>query len=206
MRAILIRHGETPGNAKHRYVGRTDEPLSAAGRAQAERAGVDPSLPLVFVSPMLRARETAAILFPRAEQRILPDLREMDFGVFEGRSAAEMEHDPYYRSWVDSMCLEPCPGGESKAIFQRRATAAFTAAVCSAVDRAPADDVVFVVHGGVIMSVLEALALPKRDYYSYYAPNLGGYSAECVWEAGALSLRDAHPFDPGAAGKELRSY
>ena len=188
MRTYLIRHGETAGNAEHRYIGRTDEPLSAAGRALAEQAAIDPFLPLVFVSPMLRARETASILFPNAGQRVLPDLREMDFGIFEGRSPAEMEDDPAYRSWTDSMCLDPCPGGESKALFQERAVNAFMAALREA-ETLHMEKAVFVTHGGIIMSVLEALALPKQEFYTYYMPNLGGWTAECVKKNGQLLLR-----------------
>ena len=187
MRTYLIRHGETAGNAEHRYIGRTDEPLSAAGRAQAARAVTDPALELVFVSPMIRARETAAILYPHAEQRVVFDLREMDFGVFEGRNAAEMEHDPAYRAWVDGMCLDPCPGGESKAAFQRRAVTAFTKTIRDA-EAQGMEKAVFVVHGGVIMSVLETLALPKRDYYSWHVPNLRGWTCECTEESGRLVL------------------
>ena len=67
----LIRHGMTLGNVEHRYIGRqTDEPLSEDGRQQLEkrkdqwaqvcRTG---DMPYVFVSPMLRCRQTAEILF-----------------------------------------------------------------------------------------------------------------------------------------------
>ena len=69
----LIRHGMTPGNAEHRYIGRqTDEPLSEDGRQQLEKrkdqwAQVCRTwdMPYVFVSPMLRCRQTAEILFPQ---------------------------------------------------------------------------------------------------------------------------------------------
>jgi alpha-ribazole phosphatase len=188
MQTYLIRHGETAGNAEHRYIGRTDEPLSAAGRALAEQAPKDLSLPLVYVSPMRRARETASILFPNARQQVIYDLREMDFGIFEGRSPAEMEHDPAYRSWTDSMCLDPCPGGESKALFQERAVNAFAEAIRYAKAQ-NMETAVFVTHGGIIMAILEALALPKQEFYSYYMPNLGGWAAECTEKKGQQLLR-----------------
>ena len=192
MRAMLIRHGRTPGNAERRYIGRTDEPLSAEGRAAAERIAPDRTRTLVYVSPLLRARQTADLLFPCAEQRVLPGLRETDFGDFEGRSADEMAEDAAYRAWVDGMCLGPCPNGESRAEVQRRTVEAFTAAVCEALS-AGAEEAVFVTHGGVIMSILEALALPKRDYYDYQTPNLGGWQAECSLEDGVPVLRGVMP-------------
>ncbi len=197
MRARLIRHGQTAGNAGRRYIGRTDEPLSPDGIALARQAAADPSVPLVYVSPMQRARQTAAILFPRAVQIVIPDLREMDFGDFEGRSADEMEHDTAYRAWVDGMCLGRCPGGESRAEFEARTVAAFVDAMRGAADARSLDTAVFVVHGGTIMSVLSALAEPKRDYYDWHTSNLCGYEADCLMVGGALTLTAPRPWSPG---------
>ena len=173
MRIRLIRHGLTAGNAARRYVGKTDEPLCPEGRADAEKKTKDPALERVYVSPLLRARETAAILFPNAEQVVINDLREMDFGAFEGRSADEMENDPAYRAWVEDLCRGACPGGESQAGFHARVRDAFTETVC-----ALETDATFVVHGGVIMSILWQFAVPQKEFYEWITPNLGGYEAE----------------------------
>ena len=89
MLIYLIRHGATRYNEEHRYQGLTDVPLSPAGRAALRQADFSPEV--VYVSPLSRARETAAILFPTAEQIVVPGFREMDFGVFEGRTAARSE-------------------------------------------------------------------------------------------------------------------
>lgn len=60
-----MRHGKTQGNLEGRYVGRTDEPLLPAAAAWLERSGYRDFRPdLVYASPMMRCRETAAILFP----------------------------------------------------------------------------------------------------------------------------------------------
>ena len=221
MQAILIRHGRTPGNDERRYIGRTDESLSEKGRAEAEQAQKNFDLKFVYVSPLIRARETAAILFPNAEQVVLPGLRETDFGIFEGKNADEMVDDAEYRAWVDGMCLGTCPGGESREDVTRRAVEAFmevmraeinqVEAICAETDRtetncagadcaeksrvsqgnaAEDDPVVFVTHGGVIMSILEALAEPHRDYYDYYTPNLGGWIVTCTEEDRRIILHD----------------
>ena len=209
MQARLIRHGKTQGNAERRYIGRTDEPLSPAGREELLKMAPDPAVKRVFVSPYLRARETASILFPNAEQCVLPGLRETDFGDFEGKTADEMAEDPAYRAWVDGMCLGRCPGGESREDVTKRAVEAFTEAVRSVrkEKREPEtgseetdETVVFVTHGGVIMSILEALAVPHRDYYDYYVPNLGGWLADCAEEDGQLVLRDARSLPPPGEG------
>lgn len=221
MQAVLIRHGRTPGNDERRYIGRTDESLSARGKAEAEKAVRDFEQKKVYVSPLKRARETAAILFPNAEQIILPGLRETDFGSFEGKTADEMTDDADYRAWVDGMCLGTCPGGESRADVTRRAVEAFEEAVreeaaresivreeaareeaaCAGADCAENSraslgnaaeevSVVFVTHGGVIMSILEALAVPHRDYYDYYTPNLGGWMVTCTEKDGRIILHE----------------
>lgn len=119
----LIRHGSTVPGEEGRYQGFLDESLSEKGRTALVRAPFCPSH--VYVSPAKRARETAAILFPEAEQICLPGLWEMNFGLFEGRTWKEMENDPQYREWVDGMCLGTCPGGESRAEFSDRVCKAF---------------------------------------------------------------------------------
>ena len=182
---VFLRHGRTPGNELHRYNGRTDEPLSDAGRAalaEVRFAFIAP--PLVYVTPLRRTRETAAILFPDARQLTVPGLREMDFGDFEGRSYADMADDAAYRAWVDSGCLGPIPNGEGRARFVPRCCAAYRAVLSS--DRA--DRLVFVVHGGTIMSVCSAYAAPRRDYFDWQARTGGGFLLRTVGDGPELEL------------------
>ena len=100
MQVILIRHGMTEGNELRRYIGRTDEPLSEKGAAQAGAAGRDPELEAVYVTALRRTGQTARLLFPNARQTVVAGLEEMDFGEFENRSARDMEGDSAYRAWV----------------------------------------------------------------------------------------------------------
>ena len=115
LQLTLLRHGRTSANERHLYAGSTDVALSDAGISDARRSGICDSCGLVYVSPLLRARQTARICFPNARQVVCDGLREMDFGAFEGRSADDMADDADYRRWVDSNCTLPCPGGESRA-------------------------------------------------------------------------------------------
>ena len=167
---IFLRHGTTPGNKLHQYVGRTDEALSPEGKAALAEFSY-PRADMVYISPMLRCRETAEILFPDAKLIPVHDLREMDFGHFEGRSYLDMADDPEYRSWVDSNCEAPSPGGEVKADFTARCCAAFEAVLA-------ADDakrLIFVVHGGTIMAILSRFGLPSREYYAWSVGNGHGF-------------------------------
>ena len=84
---VFIRHGATLGNLEKKYIGITDEPLCPQGKKYLQdHASLFPSVNQVFVSPMRRCRETAAILYPKLEQIIVPDFRECNFGLFEGKT------------------------------------------------------------------------------------------------------------------------
>ena len=168
----LIRHGETAYNAEKRYQGTHDIPLSAAGRSKLRDSGERPAR--VYVTPLRRTRETAELLFPNAEQIIVPGLREMSFGAFEGRNYLEMEHDPDYRAWVDGLCRGKCPGGESQEEFANRTSAAFSRLVTEAAQGGE-ETVYIVAHGGTQMALLERHALAPQDYYHWFCGNGCGY-------------------------------
>ena len=183
---IFIRHGATAGNLQKRYIGRTDEPLCPEGVAQIEAlAGRLPAPDELFVSPMLRTLQTAELLYPGMEFTVVEDLRETDFGIFEGKTASEMAEDPAYRAWVDSGCTAPIPGGEAVKAFKARCIAAFRSSMKTV---PPGGSAAFAIHGGGIMAILEALALPKRDYYSYHIGN--GVFLRCVYAAGSLRMEE----------------
>ena len=190
MRIYLFRHGQTPDNTARRYLGVTDEPLSELGIKTAQAAGCDPAVQEVVVSPLRRTQMTAAILFPQARQRVCRGLREMDFGDFEGRSAEEMADDADYRYWVEqTRCMGPCPHGDATLVFQHRVAAAFLREVERA-RREGQEALYFVVHGGVVMTVLHRFARPKAPFYSWPLDNCQGYRCEARWEEEGLELMD----------------
>jgi len=160
----LIRHGLSEAGAKGQYEGSLDTPLCEAGR-QALCPSNDKHN-MVYITGKRRTAETAEILFPGAETRVVPGLREMNFGTFEGRSWREMENDPDYRAWVDGGCWASCPGGEDRASFSRRVCEAFVALVSEALAEGR-DRLVIVAHGGTQMAVMERWCEPKGEYYSW---------------------------------------
>lgn len=198
MNIYLIRHGLTVPGEEGRYQGFLDDGLSEKGRAALLAAPQSPSR--VYVSPAKRARETAAILFPLAEQIIVPDLMEMNFGVFEGRTFKEMENDAQYCAWVDGMCLGTCPGGESRASFSERVCRAFLSVLSAERERQagpagdPSEQDLFIVsHGGTQMAVLERWGVPSRDYYSWQRP------CGCGW---LLALGESPTGQAGRDGRQ----
>jgi len=183
MLIYLLRHGETAWNAQRRYQGLSDIPLSKRGRALLGQADFSPER--VWVSPLRRTAETAAVLFPFAEQTVIPDFRELDFGTFEGRSADEMASDLAYRTWVEGGCSGRCPGGEDWEEFSSRTCAAFSDLLASA-----PDPLVIVAHGGTQMAVLERYGQPARPRWEWLSINGGGFllKAEDWGQRQVLSL------------------
>jgi len=171
---ILLRHGKTQGNLENRYNGRTDDPLCTEGIAEAEAGEHYPGVSLVYVSPLQRAQQTARIFFPDAKLVTVQDLREMDFGDFEGRTAEEMVDDEAYRAWVAGGCVDACPNGEGIPEFARRTGKAFAACVLDAIKRGESR-VGVTVHGGVIMAVMAAFSGVDVPYNAWYVRNCGGY-------------------------------
>jgi len=130
---------------------------------------------------MLRTRQTADILFPKMHYTVVDGLIETDFGRFEGKSADKLSGDLAYQAWVDAMCLTPIPEGESVTDFKTRCCEAFTETIKNVQD---GSRVGFVVHGGVIMAIMEAYARPKKDFYAYHIGNgewlQGVYDGETI--------------------------
>jgi broad specificity phosphatase PhoE len=107
----LVRHGATAWTESRQHTGRTDVALTDEGMHQAA-ALYKPldrqAFSAAFTSPLVRARETARIAgFAGAE--VLDDLREWDYGVYEGRTTAEIREEiPGWSVWSD-----PIVDGES---------------------------------------------------------------------------------------------
>ena len=108
----LVRHGETEWARLGRHTGRTDVPLTETGRAQAIALGVRLAghpFDLVLTSPLSRAADTAALAGFGDRAIVDPDLREWDYGAFEGRLTTEIRAE--YPGWT--IWRGPWPDGET---------------------------------------------------------------------------------------------
>ncbi len=171
MKFILIRHGMTQGNIERRYIGsRTDEDLCAEGIAQLKMQHY-PNADMVFAIPMNRCIQTAGIIYPRKQLHIVDDLRECDFGKFEGRNYEELKDNPAYQAWLDSGGELPFPGGESRKEFAARCVKAFEEIILDLREGNHA----FIIHGGTIMAIMERFAKPAGSYYDYQVQNGKGF-------------------------------
>lgn len=184
----LIRHGKTPSNREHRYLGVTEEALSGEGRKQLEILAEKDILKkpwLLFISPMLRCQESAGILFPGREAYPIEEWREMNFGAYEGKNYEDLKNDSYYQKWIDSNGTLPFPEGESQQEYIKRCHRGLLTAtkiIEEKIAREVAENqiaesqprnITAVVHGGTIMALLHILA--GGNYFDYQVKNGGGY-------------------------------
>lgn len=172
MRIELVRHGRTRLQEEHRYVGSTDDPLSLEGARGLSVARTHPKQ--VYVTTLQRTAQTAAIIWPDAEQIVVPGLEEMDFGVFEGHTHAELEDDSAYRDWLDSGCKERCPGGEKLDEYCERVCTAFSQLLDDAAPRGERA-LTIVAHGGTMMAVMDRFCTTTRPFFDWQLPWGCGY-------------------------------
>lgn len=180
----LIRHGKTPSNREHRYLGVTEEALSGEGRKQLEilaEKGILKKPWLLFISPMLRCQESAGILFPGRKAYPIEEWREMNFGTYEGKNYEDLKNDSYYQKWIDSNGTLPFPEGESQQEYIKRCHRGLLTATKiiqkeiaeNQMTESQPRNITAVVHGGTIMALLHILA--GGNYFDYQVKNGGGY-------------------------------
>jgi len=154
----LLRHGRTEHTPERRFSGSSDLPLSELGRADAAAAArhlADRGIDVIVSSPLQRARQTAEAVAEvlRVPVEVDTDLRELDFGAWEGLTAAEAQaKSPLaFRRWSGSTDVRP-PGGESFADVSARVARARSRIL----DRHAGKTVLLVTHVNPIKLMLAA--------------------------------------------------
>jgi len=177
MSILLVRHAETLENAA-RVIQVPTTPLSAAGRAQAERLAermVGSGVARILASDLVRAVETAAYVSGRTgvQVELDPDLRERDFGDLRGTPYTALTIDPFGLDYVP-------PNGESWAAFHARVAVAWERIVRTATETP--GNILVITHGLVCRALVKRhLALPPDE------------SLPAVWGNAALTEVDAMP-------------
>ena len=178
----LIRHGLTSGNLQGLYIGSgTDIPLCDEGRAQLaelkERFEY-PQVDTVFSSPLMRAVETANILFPNATHQFsVHDLREAGFGVFENHPVKELVKNEDFKKWITPGSGFVPEGAEPTEQFHARCSETLLK-LFEYMIRMDVTEAACVTHGGVIMSMLSQRALPSRHPEQWMADPGCGYTVQ----------------------------
>lgn len=167
---FLIRHGETDWNRQDRWLGQTDTPLNNQGLAQAhrtaERLAAEP-ITAIYSSDLIRAAQTAKIIANRFGRTVslLKELRELDFGEWEGKSAEEIGQlfpQEYALSQTPSWEFRP-RGGESRRELYARVTSKVEEILAQHVN----ETIAIVTHGGPCRMLIEYILSSYREDPSY---------------------------------------
>ncbi|MCA1667761.1 MAG: histidine phosphatase family protein [Thermomicrobia bacterium] len=189
MRFLLVRHGESTYNAEGRIQGQQDAPLSERGRQQAEQIGVrlrTYQFDACYASDLSRAADTARAIMrhhPEVPFAFTTLLREIKFGIFEGRILPEIEemYPEEYAQWMEERRHFVPPGAESAGDLAERAGRALRWLR----ERKHEGTVLVVAHGAILNAFLgQFLQLGGEGRYRFHFDNT------------ALAVVEDEPFGP----------
>ncbi|MGZ5630779.1 MAG: histidine phosphatase family protein [Burkholderiales bacterium] len=159
--------------------------LNERGRAEADQLVdrfANTRVAKIYTSPRERARDTAAPLAKRLKLTPLVNhyIDEIDFGVWTGRSFAELQHDPAWPVWVQTRSVAQAPGGEAFIDVQRRVIAGLEALRTEH----PADTLALLTHGDVIKAALAYflhLSLDNLERFDIAPASVSAIAAGASW-------------------------
>ena len=183
---FLVRHGNTGQSG--RYIGAKDIPLADTGVEQIRQLQgtlQQHTFDHVIASPMLRCRQSCEILFPRGQIQYREELREIDFGRWEGLTFQEIASTD--KSIVSTWAQDPLgfqfPDGEAVASFLTRVEKA--ASLLAELD---GKKICVVCHGGVIRGLLCQFLGISHTNYLLFQVNKGRYTTvELFGKEGVLT-------------------
>ena len=155
MNIYLIRHAQSVGNKKRIFAGVTDFGLSDEGKESLDHVNEffsDKDLASIYVSPLLRCRQTAEIIFGDREMISDDGLKEINFGEWEGVHVGEVMKN-YPEKWEDYMGNWrefTFPGGDNIPDYQKRASSE----VKRIVENHDDEDIAIVSHNGFIKAAI----------------------------------------------------
>lgn len=197
----FIRHGLTEANLEGKYIGKTNLPLCSAGieRLEELKNKIDyPYVELVFSSPLSRCIETAEILFPAFEPTVIDELSEYDFGDFENKTAIELENEEAYKDWTSGKVPSP-PNAEDPRDFTERLALGLNKMVRIMMEQG-VYDAAAIMHGGAIMTLFSACALPRRATVEWITEDGLGYTVKITpslySKSGIIEVVDTVPTVP----------
>ena len=187
MKVYLIRHGETTANSEKRFAGVMDVSLTPKGELQAEQAGEKlktVEFDAFYCSDLKRAMDSATIIgkYQTLKPTVLSELREMNFGIWEGKRMAEIKDQDsvLLDKWFKDFDNFVVPSGESVKEMFERVTKAYKKII---EPYNPDDDVkiAIVAHGGVIQALLSYLCYgDNTGYWRFRVDNCGINTIEYV--------------------------
>ncbi|WP_168718818.1 histidine phosphatase family protein [Thermosulfurimonas marina] len=207
-RIFVMRHGQTYANAEGRFAGRTAEPLTPEGEAQAAQVGkylAAEDLSAIYVSPLHRTRRTAEILAENLRRRPpiyeAPGFLEISIPPWEGRTKAELRADPamQYEVWSQKPHRFYLPGCETLAEVYGRAVRALEDLFHQEEGRA----LLVVTHMVVVrVLLLHYLEKPLSFYRRVPVPN----ALPVCFRRRGLEVALEVPYGEGPEAEEMRRF
>lgn len=168
----IIRHGETTATVRGQFHGTMDAELSQEGKEQVKALNKyfrQQPITRIYVSPLKRCRQTAAILKGRRNVplTITPQLREIDFGKWEGLTLAQMHKDNprKLKSWFTDFTRFKMPGGERVTDLISRVTVFWRRLA----RKHKTGNIVIVTHGGPAkVIIMKELGLAWKNFWRFH--------------------------------------
>jgi broad specificity phosphatase PhoE len=162
-KVYLIRHGETEWNKKRRYLGHTDIGLNSNGRLQAKRVRnilCGEPIHKVYASDLKRAVHFSRLIFKDIAAETMPQLREINFGVFEGMTYKEIikKYAKIYNKWLLSPFEAIIPDGDKLKDFRKKILKTYKKLVLQNSGKT----IAIVTHAGPIRMILNDILRPKN--------------------------------------------
>jgi alpha-ribazole phosphatase len=173
IKIVLIRHGKTLGNVNKAYIGLTDELLCYDSIAEIYNKKY-PFIDEVFSSPLKRCTQTANLIYPHKIIQIKNNLRECNFGDFEGKNYEQLKENLDYKKWLNSNGTIAFPNGEDGYSFRKRSQKEFENIINESISK-NFKQIAIVCHGGTIMAILDKFSYPNKKFYNWQVENLGGF-------------------------------
>jgi alpha-ribazole phosphatase len=175
----LFRHGVTEENKRKAYLGWNDSPLCPESKART----MTKSYQRFFSSDLRRCTETADLLFPHSNPCLLKELREMNFGQWEGKTYAVLKDNDLYRHWLADPGTHSPPDGESFSEFSTRVDSGW-AKMSEEMLTSGLQSCAVITHGGVIRYLLSRFAPDPNEFWTWQAYHDQGY--ELIFDREAL--------------------
>jgi probable phosphoglycerate mutase len=169
----VVRHGETDANAEQRYLGALDVALNANGKAQAQelRLSIPSDVKIAVVSPLLRAQQTAEILFKDSDLPVLTvyGFRERNVGVFEGltQTQARAQYPDLWRKNITRAWNDAPTNGESIKDVVTRVGYELNQLIAAY----PGESVVLIAHGFVAKTIRALAHQNFSDFFNWQLSN-----------------------------------
>jgi len=184
----IIRHGQTAKNKANILQGRSDVPLNETGKEQAEKAGrkfaeAGIKIEKVWSSPLIRARQTAAIIAPDAPCMTDDRLIEMDYGPYEGMDLNDPA--PEVLTFFKDFVRNPAPEGMEPLAEVVGRAGEFLEEIR---EEAALADILLSTHAIAMKGILEYLTPDSGgSFWSKYIGNCEVYAAE-ITDDGSFSV------------------